>query len=569
MLFKNLQEPEITDITKLPAYLGLSDTSQKKVSEVYQNVFDNNSERMGIKIAQGIAFATAKQMCESFDEIQEGDAEDFQIGNDNLVGMTEQGDSVDPESEEGAKSIQKNNWTEKCPGCGDLQPSAVLCSNCSVSSKQDDNDLLSGDILKNNHQEKGMNESVQSFENGSDEMKTYLTHHTLKSKWKTSADAQNHVTQSWGGKGGHVIKVGEGQQKAYFVAIPLDKSKAHEYSPFHAQSEEKGMGNLDSNTHNYKNPNTGKMIKTSFLEGSGFHWATNAEYNGPHGYNAKSLKQHLSSDDNNSVKEAVDSLINASAGYLTNRAKVSGILESKEEEQELITEKHIGFKNLEHKLEAQGKSPKAAGGIAAAIGDRKYGAKAMHKAAKNHTSLGEAESILTEAQEQMWNENYFPAKPLEEHCTNCSHPKSFHDGKTCLTCESICCEAKNDKPLCFCGHAFGEHKSAGCKTCKSEGLMSAGKVAHQYRPNTVAAMESEFNIEAEEMFNVQQGKINQSFANARLNWLPEDETTKTKLINKPKSKALSRKTKDQLMRDMGLTKVKGSVSGKTYYESEN
>lgn len=43
--------------------------------------------------------------------------------------------------------------------------------------------------------------------------------------------------------------------------------------------------------------------------------------------------------------------------------------------------KHIGFKNLEKKLEAKGKSKESAGKIAAAIGDKKYGKKGMAKKA--------------------------------------------------------------------------------------------------------------------------------------------------------------------------------------------
>ena len=48
---------------------------------------------------------------------------------------------------------------------------------------------------------------------------------------------------------------------------------------------------------------------------------------------------------------------------------------------------YVGFKALQGKIEGEGKSPAAAGAIAAAIGRKKYGNKAMAKAARNRTSL--------------------------------------------------------------------------------------------------------------------------------------------------------------------------------------
>ena len=147
-----------------------------------------------------------------------------------------------------------------------------------------------------------LNESVQTFDNGSEALKTYMTHHDLKSRWGSSTEAQNHVKQTWGGKGGHVIKVKEGDRKLYFVAVPKDQSKVHEHSPFHKhlsdagyehkESKTEGMGNLNMTQHRYEHPN-GKKIDTSFLEGSGFHWTTPEGYHGPHGYNEKTLKAHL------------------------------------------------------------------------------------------------------------------------------------------------------------------------------------------------------------------------------------------------------------------------------------
>ena len=42
---------------------------------------------------------------------------------------------------------------------------------------------------------------------------------------------------------------------------------------------------------------------------------------------------------------------------------------------------YMGFKKLKSKLESEGKSPKAAGAIAASVGRKKYGAKKFNKAA--------------------------------------------------------------------------------------------------------------------------------------------------------------------------------------------
>jgi len=48
---------------------------------------------------------------------------------------------------------------------------------------------------------------------------------------------------------------------------------------------------------------------------------------------------------------------------------------------------YVGFKALQSKIESEGKSPGAAAAITASIGRRKYGAKAMARAARNRTSL--------------------------------------------------------------------------------------------------------------------------------------------------------------------------------------
>jgi|TARA_R100000482_G_scaffold123773_1_gene74571 hypothetical protein len=48
---------------------------------------------------------------------------------------------------------------------------------------------------------------------------------------------------------------------------------------------------------------------------------------------------------------------------------------------------YMGFKKLKSKLESEGKSPKAAGAIAASVGRKKYGAKKFNKAAAEGKSL--------------------------------------------------------------------------------------------------------------------------------------------------------------------------------------
>ena len=67
-LFRDMTEPASTDITQYPGYTKLSGEQQKKVAETYTNVFNNNQEKLGYRVAQGVAFETAKKLCESLDE---------------------------------------------------------------------------------------------------------------------------------------------------------------------------------------------------------------------------------------------------------------------------------------------------------------------------------------------------------------------------------------------------------------------------------------------------------------------------------------------------------------------
>ena len=63
--FRNMNDVETNDISKLPAYAQLPDETRKEVNNRYESVYNNN-QRLGVRIAQGIAYETAKQMCEAF-----------------------------------------------------------------------------------------------------------------------------------------------------------------------------------------------------------------------------------------------------------------------------------------------------------------------------------------------------------------------------------------------------------------------------------------------------------------------------------------------------------------------
>lgn len=54
---------------------------------------------------------------------------------------------------------------------------------------------------------------------------------------------------------------------------------------------------------------------------------------------------------------------------------------------------YLGFQKMQSKIEASGKSPKAAAAIAASVGRKKYGAKKMAKAARTRSSLKGAKPV--------------------------------------------------------------------------------------------------------------------------------------------------------------------------------
>ena len=65
-IFRTMQEAESTDITRHPSYAQLSNEQRKEVNEVYRTAFLNNQGRVGYKIAEGIAYATAKELTEKY-----------------------------------------------------------------------------------------------------------------------------------------------------------------------------------------------------------------------------------------------------------------------------------------------------------------------------------------------------------------------------------------------------------------------------------------------------------------------------------------------------------------------
>jgi hypothetical protein len=82
--FRNMNDVETNDIAKYPAYASLPEDVRKEVNDIYESVYNNNQQRMGIRIAQGIAFETAKQLVEVF-------VAEKHIGFKKLVGKLEAG----------------------------------------------------------------------------------------------------------------------------------------------------------------------------------------------------------------------------------------------------------------------------------------------------------------------------------------------------------------------------------------------------------------------------------------------------------------------------------------------
>jgi hypothetical protein len=130
--FKNMDQPQSNDISQHPGYAALPEAARKEVNDTYESVYNNN-QRMGVRIAQGMAFEAAKQMCEGFISTLEAYGMEKQADIPKAHPITFQGASNTPKDpsasmhgsdaqgdpEDGnAKAAQKKNWVEKCPQCG-------------------------------------------------------------------------------------------------------------------------------------------------------------------------------------------------------------------------------------------------------------------------------------------------------------------------------------------------------------------------------------------------------------------------------------------------------------------
>jgi hypothetical protein len=745
-LFRNMQEPESTDITQYPGYIKLSGDEQKKVAETYTNVYNNNQGKLGFKVAQGIAFETAKKMCESF--VVEKDyignaASNKKYQSEGEFDATRDASPGTIADEAGDGTVDK---TISKPGpTYEDQKAKFKCSEkrCDISAYEHkhagdkiykptypgykDIDRLKQATMPQAHKtpKVGMTEDEINEFAVSQTGKRFVMKDGVKHKVIGVRDGQL-VTEPVRTK----KKVTEGEAEEFQAAN--DNLVGMTEAGFEglisaANPEEDGAARQLRLNHDKMCLGCGSVHP---LDVMCFDGRTHSEAGAGGGNGAADiLKQnHASAHASLGMNvEESDPDIAAAARYLTNRAKVSGLMESlekgagdiqkknvgqkcpdcgamhdpkdecnnqsepdtdKETEKEIddankilkknhkdkgldefdeIGEDHVGFKALQGKLERSGKSKESAGAIAASIGNKKYGASAMHKAAASHTPLGEneieegadpdenhmvantkdapwnqedgpedpnekncwmckagrhhdlkaheknlkEETEINEAVEQMWIENFYPAKPLEEHCT-CSHSKSFHQGNCtiCFECESFVSikeesgsdlgsvarsagfvnhsskitksnqgghnptrilkqpktghklhinyfksdpqrsiwslhdktgssvasghsadhlkhevsklsQSESEKgQICFCGHKFGHHNKGGCKSCKHEGLVTPSRAVHQFRKNDY---KERFEDEYSQIFAAQQGKINTTFANATLNWLPEEE----------------------------------------------
>jgi hypothetical protein len=441
--FRNMQELENTDITRHPAYNNLSDEQRKKVAETYTNTFNNNQGRLGIKIAQGIAFETAKRMCESFDAAPGTIADETGVD----TSISKPGPTYEWQTAKQQEMTRHLKYKDTKDGTmpSDEEVKAADARRKAARLKEN-----AAEFQANNDAMVGMNDDLVGI-------------------------TEDGVLPS-------------------------------------ADPEEGGAAHLLDLNHNAKCMNCGVVHPADVLCYNGREHSEAGTGTGA----AEILKQNHASK--GMKTEESDPLISGAAAFLTHRAKINGIMESVEERPyEQVDEKYMGFDKLKKKL-AHEKGVSDPAGLAAAIGKKKYGSKDFN----THKHMGEEEQ-MTEAIEQMWAENFYPAKPLEESCGNCGHPQSYH-GKCCMTCNE--CEQftteineskKNEK--CFCGHEFGHHSKEGCKSCKKEGYMAPGMAAHQFKSGGYA---EKFESEYAQIFAAQQGKINMANANASLNWLPEE-----------------------------------------------
>jgi hypothetical protein len=546
--FRNMQELENTDITKHPAYNNLSDENRKKVAETYTNVFNNNQGRMGIKIAQGIAFETAKKMCEGFDAAPGTIADEA-----GIVDTKVSSPGYHRESENDNHASDCAHWAgEKC--------------DCTIGMSDHDFDMKHGEGASKGH-------TMKEWQNARQQERTrHIWSPASKAKEGTlpsdeevkAADARRKEARK------NALKEGDAEdfQAGNDALVGMTEADVPGADP-----EEGGAAGLLQKNHDAKCMNCGAVHPFDVVC---FNGRSHSEAP-KDGAGAILKANHLAKGMHT---EESDAMISAVAGYLTNRAKVTGLMESLEEDAKDIQkknledkcpncgsvkkdgkcpecdpakiddkdkayskddatddaakllkknhadknmeEKYMGFDKLKNKLSHE-KGVTDPGGLAAVIGKKKYGSKNFN----THKHMGEEEvNELEQVMEELWAENFFPAKPLEEQCVGCGHPKSYHisECQTCLTCPKFTTEASVDEAekktqICFCSHSYGEHGKGGCKSCKSEGLVEPSRAAHQFRANDY---KEKFEAEYAQIFAAQQGKINTTMANAAMNWLPEE-----------------------------------------------
>jgi hypothetical protein len=63
-IFRNMQQPESGDVRALPGFNQLSEQARVTVIEAYTTVYESN-QRLGLRIAQGMAYEAAKRECET------------------------------------------------------------------------------------------------------------------------------------------------------------------------------------------------------------------------------------------------------------------------------------------------------------------------------------------------------------------------------------------------------------------------------------------------------------------------------------------------------------------------
>jgi hypothetical protein len=61
-IFRTMEQPDSGDLRALPGYADLSDEARQVVAEQYKTVYAG-CQRLGVRVAQGMAYEAAKRMC--------------------------------------------------------------------------------------------------------------------------------------------------------------------------------------------------------------------------------------------------------------------------------------------------------------------------------------------------------------------------------------------------------------------------------------------------------------------------------------------------------------------------